>query len=152
MKTCNNCQRQIEENAEFCPYCGSKQVVSTVNINNTSQANDDLDKPVIEVIDSPHVDEASFNQSTNDYTNFNQQGFTSYQPAGSSKSRLIALILAVLIGGLGVHRFYVGKIGTGILYLFTGGLFGFGVIYDIIIIAMGTFKDKQGNYVTNWDV
>src|SRR6266851_6602254 len=42
----------------------------------------------------------------------------------SDRSRLVALLLCVLLGYLGVHRFYVGKIGTGILWLMTGGMFG----------------------------
>ena len=47
-------------------------------------------------------------------------------PNASPKSRLITLLLCIFVGGLGIHRFYVGKIGTGVLYLFTGGLFGIG--------------------------
>ena len=61
-----------------------------------------------------------------------------------SKSKITALILCIFLGGLGIHRFYVGKIGTGILYLLTGGLFGIGWIVDIIMIAVGSFKDKSG--------
>lgn len=70
----------------------------------------------------------------------NQQ--TKFTPGVSKKDRTIALILCILAGGLGAHRFYVGKIGTGILYLFTAGLFGIGWIIDIIWIAKGSFKDK----------
>ncbi len=43
----------------------------------------------------------------------------------------VAWILLLLIGAFGIHRFYQGKWGTGLLYLFTAGLFGFGLIYDI---------------------
>ncbi|CBW25968.1 putative membrane protein [Halobacteriovorax marinus SJ] len=42
----------------------------------------------------------------------------------------VAWVLLVLVGYLGFHRLYMGKIGTGILYLCTGGLFGIGIIYD----------------------
>lgn len=60
----------------------------------------------------------------------------------SRKSKTVALLLCIFLGGLGVHRFYVGKIGTGIIYLFTVGLLGIGWIIDIIMIAVGSFRDQ----------
>jgi TM2 domain-containing membrane protein YozV len=63
-------------------------------------------------------------------------------PGVSRKSKKVALMLCVFLGIFGAHKFYVGKIGMGILYLFTFGLFGFGWIVDIILIAMGSFKDE----------
>lgn len=68
----------------------------------------------------------------------------------SPASRLIALILCILLGFLGIHRFYVGKWGTGVLMLLTGGLLGIWVIIDIILIAVGAFRDKQGRPVLRW--
>lgn len=69
----------------------------------------------------------------------------------SPKSRTIALVLAIFLGGLGVHRFYLGKIGTGILWLFTAGCFGIGWIIDIILIACGSMRDAYGAPVLYWD-
>jgi TM2 domain-containing membrane protein YozV len=63
----------------------------------------------------------------------------------SGKSKITTLLLSIFLGGLGVHRFSVGKIGTGIVWLLTGGVFGIGWLVDIIMIAVGKFKDKQGN-------
>ena len=51
-------------------------------------------------------------------------------PNASPKSRLIALLLCVFVGGLGIHRFYVGKIGTGVLWLLTAGCFGIGALVE----------------------
>ena len=68
----------------------------------------------------------------------------------SSKSRLAALLLCFFLGALGIHRFYVGKVGTGILYIFTGGLFGIGALVDFIMIIVGNFKDKSGAALTKW--
>ena len=70
--------------------------------------------------------------------------------SASPKSRVVALILLLLVGWLGIHRFYVGKIGTGILYLLTFGFLGVGLLIDLILILVGTFKDKQGLEVRNW--
>ena len=72
-------------------------------------------------------------------------------PDGSPRSRLVALLLAVLLGYLGVHRFYVGKVATGIVWLLTGGLFGIGYIVDIILIAAGSFRDVDGRRVVFWE-
>ncbi len=66
----------------------------------------------------------------------------------SEKSNLITLLLVLFLGSLGIHRFYVGKIGTGILYLFTLGFFGIGVLIDFFIIVTGNFKDKKGKEIT----
>ena len=60
----------------------------------------------------------------------------------SDKSRLVTLLLAIFLGFLGIHRFYVGKVGTGIIWLLTGGIMGIGVFIDIIMVAVGTFRDK----------
>ena len=62
-------------------------------------------------------------------------------------SKVGAILITFFLGGLGVHRFMTGKIGTGILYLFTGGLFGIGWLIDLVKIATGKFTDKNGNVV-----
>ena len=69
----------------------------------------------------------------------------------SDKNKTIALILSIIgfFGVAGIHRFYVGKIGTGILWLFTFGFFGIGTLIDLIIIAQGNFKDKSSSFVRN---
>lgn len=68
----------------------------------------------------------------------------------SDKSRLVCLLLAIFLGFLGIHRFYAGKVGTGIIWLLTGGLVGIGVLVDIILIAVGTFRDKSGRLILRW--
>ncbi|CRF33450.1 hypothetical membrane protein [Brachyspira suanatina] len=59
----------------------------------------------------------------------------------SDKSWVVTLILAIF---LPVHRFYVGKIGTGILYLITFGGLGIWYIIDIVMIILDKFTDKEG--------
>lgn len=65
-------------------------------------------------------------------------------PKVSEKSKSVALILCVFLGYLGIHWFYVGKPGKGLLYMFTGGLVLVGWITDIIRILSGSFTDKFG--------
>ncbi len=62
----------------------------------------------------------------------------------SKRDWLIALILSVIVGSLGVDRFYLGKVGTGILKLITFGGLGIWWIIDIVLIALKKLSDKQG--------
>ncbi|MCC8141314.1 MAG: NINE protein [Lachnospiraceae bacterium] len=114
---CKNCGSSMNDNAKFCPKCGT-----------------------------PVTPEGSAGTTFSDYGNA-----TAAQPAPeievSEKSWLAALLLEIFLGGLGIHRFYVGKIGTGILWLLTAGIVGIGWIVDLVMIATGKFKDKQGRYL-----
>jgi TM2 domain-containing membrane protein YozV len=68
----------------------------------------------------------------------------------SPRSRLVALLFCILFGVFGVHRFYVGKIGTGILMLVSIGGLGIWMLIDLILIAVGSFRDKEGRRVFRW--
>jgi len=64
----------------------------------------------------------------------------------SGKSQLVALLLVIFVGVLGIHRFYLGHIGIGILMLLTGGVFGILALIDLIRIITGDLKPKDGEY------
>lgn len=68
---------------------------------------------------------------------------TAAQPTVSEKGFVPAILLCYFLGVLGVHRFYVGKIGTGILMIVTFGGFGIWVVVDMVLIATGSFRDKR---------
>ncbi|MCL1790756.1 MAG: TM2 domain-containing protein [Peptococcaceae bacterium] len=71
--------------------------------------------------------------------------------AVSPKSRLVALLLCFFLGVLGIHRFYVGKTGTGIIWILTFGALGIGILIDFIMIIVGSFTDKSGAFLKNWE-
>ena len=62
----------------------------------------------------------------------------------SDKNWLVALLLCIFLGPFAIHRFYVGKIGTGILMILTFGGFGIWVLVDLILIATNSFTDING--------
>lgn len=68
----------------------------------------------------------------------------------SEKSRTAAALLCFFFGSLGIHRFYAGKIITGLLMLFTLGLLGFWSLIDFIIIIAGGFTDSEGKLISKW--
>jgi hypothetical protein len=65
----------------------------------------------------------------------------------SPKSGLTTFIICMFFGALGIHRFYVGKIGTGILMLLTFGGLGFWILYDLFSIVCKSFTDSEGRTV-----
>lgn len=60
------------------------------------------------------------------------------------KKKWVAFFLCLFFGYFGVHRFYVRKMGTGILWLFTFGLGGIGWLVDLVMILLGAFRDNMG--------
>ena len=68
----------------------------------------------------------------------------------SEKRILPAFLLCFFVGVFGAHRFYVGKVGTGIIQLLTLGGLGIWAFIDFILIIVGAFTDKEGNKITQW--
>ena len=68
----------------------------------------------------------------------------------SDKKILPAFLLCFFLGVFGAHRFFVGKVGTGILQLVTLGGLGIWAFIDLIMIIIGSFTDKEGKKLTEW--
>ena len=120
---CPVCGAPLE--GEVCTYCGHRLKTSTNN----------------STVQSQNASNISF---VTNVVNNNSQNISNQMSNVSKKNKITALILCVLFGLFGVHRFYVGKTGTGLLYLFTCGLFSIGYIVDIILIITGKFTDNFG--------
>lgn len=71
---------------------------------------------------------------------------TSLAPA-SSRGFVPAVLLCFFLGGFGVHRFYAGKMGTGLLQLLTLGGLGFWTMYDFVMLIVGKFEDADGRVI-----
>lgn len=75
----------------------------------------------------------------------------SHEQFASHRSRTTALVLAFFLGPFGAHRYYAGKIGTGILQLVTIGGCGLWWLYDLILVAAGGFRDADGLLISDWN-
>jgi TM2 domain-containing membrane protein YozV len=128
----NISQPQSNSQTKFCKFCGQKIPIDAVVCTHCGRQVEQL--------------QSSSPASNNVYINNNSGSGVQYTVPISSYSKTSALILACLgfVGIGGIHRLYTGKYGTGIIYLLTGGLCGIGTLIDIIKIASGTFRDKNG--------
>lgn len=145
---CPNCGTDAQE-SKFCPNCGST-LQKQLEGNQAPPAAayqplaEPYQQPVQQAAQAMPAPPTIIINNTNTNTNTNTVGAGMAGTMNSPKSKVVALILALFLGYLGFHRFYVGKIGSGIIWLFTFGFFGLGWIYDVIKILSGTFRDGTG--------
>ena len=129
---CPNCGSVVEEGIKFCANCGA-----SVANRGTAQQPQAQAPPA-----QPYTPAAPTYVAV-------QPGV---QLGVSSYSRTVALLLCIFLGYIGVHKFYVGKIGDGIAYLLLSwtGIPAFIAFIEIFIIANGTFKDDKGLPLVTW--
>lgn len=109
----------ISENTKFCKYCGSKIPKAAVICTHCGCQ--------VEEIKSAEPNIVINNNNINTNTNAGMY-------AGREKNKWISFLLCLFLGYFGAHKFYEGKIGMGILYIFTAGLFGIGWFVDCILL------------------
>lgn len=112
---CSKCGKEIDNDAIICPLCG----VATQNFNTVKNS-------------QPQV--VINNTNTNTNINKNSNVNTGIEVGRKVKNKWIAILLCIFLGCFGAHKFYEGKNGMGILYLFTMGILGIGVIIDFIVL------------------
>ena len=110
------------ENTKFCKHCGGKIPAAAVVCTLCGCQVEDIKQN-----EQPNI--VINNANTNTNTNINPAMF-----GVRVKNKWVAFFLCLFLGYFGVHKFYEGRVGMGILYLFTAGLFGFGWIIDCIIL------------------
>lgn len=139
---CRKCGTKLEDGVLRCPNCGEKQVDNTPATIFCKHCGERIDADCIicpkcgkQVASlkapTPNIVINNTNQNANSNTNINAvPGFARVC------NKWISFLLCLFLGYLGAHKFYEGKIGMGILYLFTLGIFGFGWVIDAIGILL----------------
>ena len=113
---------------KFCKYCGAKMPEDAVLCTSCGRQVEEL-KSSSQTAVQPNI---VINNANSNNNNINSGGFAGR--TGREKNKWVAVLLCLFLGYLGAHRFYEGKIGTGILWLCTLGLMGLGVLIDFIIL------------------
>lgn len=141
------CTNHPEVEAQgMCAYCGKPFCNEClVEVKGRMYCKDDLGNVIDEAKQSsngqPTINITNSNESINTNNNVNGGYY-----GGPRKSKMVALILCIIgffgIGGL--HRMYVGRVGSGVLHFFTYGICGIGTIIDLISIVSGGFRDSYG--------
>lgn len=118
-----NTATQAGEKTKFCKYCGGKVAAEAVVCPLCGRQIEELKQAQYS---NPNI--VINNANTNTNTNMNAAMNARF------KNKWVSLLLCLFLGFIGAHKFYEGKIGMGILYIFTAGLFGIGILIDFITL------------------
>lgn len=144
-----NCTNHPEVEAQgMCAYCGKpfcKECL--VEVKGRMYCKEDLGNVLDEAKQSASAAVPTINiTNTNDNANTNTNNMVGGFVGAPRKSKTTALILCIIgfFGFAGLHRMYVGKVGSGVLHFLTYGICGIGTILDLISILSGGFRDSYG--------
>lgn len=104
---CRSCGQQMDDFARICPKCGALSIT-------TQAPPQQFQHPVYQQQPYQQYQQPVYQQQPF----YLQQQFTGVDPNWPIKSKVAAGLLALFLGGIGVHKFYMGQVGMGILYLF----------------------------------
>jgi Predicted membrane protein len=138
---CPKCGTEANE-SKFCPECGAPTQEQLPGQPPIQSEQPQYQPPQSAPPQFPQ--QPQYQQPTIVINNTNTNTVGGFGNGESAKSKMVTLILCIFFGVIGIHRFYVGKVGSGVLYAFTGGVCGVGVILDFIKILTGTFSDGAG--------
>lgn len=124
---CPNCGAPIHHDERVCSYCGERLAKA---------AAPEKEKQEIHIHYHQEVRQEAAPRVEHIYVP--QEKF-------SGKNRVVALLLCLCLGVFGAHKFYLGRFWTGVLYIFTYGLFGIGWLIDLVVLIAGNPTDKQGH-------
>ena len=127
MENEENAMQTTEQKTKFCKFCGAKIAEEAVLCTACGRQVEELKQ---QQQSSPSIVINNANTNTNSNVNQNIMGGIMKKP----KNKWVSFFLCFFLGFLGIHKFYEGKIGMGIIYLFTGGLFAIGAIIDLIVL------------------
>ena len=145
MKCTNHPEREADGMCAYCgkPFCKECLVEVKGRMYCKEDLGNVLDEAKQQASAVPTINITNSNESMNTNTNTNVNAGLGLPPR---KSKMVALILCILgfFGLAGFHRMYVGKVGSGILHLFTAGICYVGTVLDLISILSGGFRDSYG--------
>lgn len=117
---------QAAEPTKFCKHCGATIPKDAVICTHCGRQVEEMNNSTPSIV----INNSNENVNTNQNVNTNTSGVV-MMPV-KPRNKWVALVLCLFLGFFGAHKFYEGKIGMGVLYIFTGGLFGIGIIVDFI--------------------
>lgn len=134
-KYCQHCRKIIGKECIICPECGKQ--VEYIGMS-PQMANLDATPSIPKAPSTPPLRMSPYAIPPRNTTQYS-----------SPYNKSTTLLLAVFFGFLGIHRIYVGKLGTGLIWFFSFGLFGIGWLADIIQIASNSFKDSSNRIINS---